>query len=137
MRGEDQHRLLVAGDGLAELAEFVQALSEQRRRRDRVDPPLRAEPDAPLVVVAGDVGGRGIVASGERLQGERVVGRGHRLHPTRHAHGGRQHDLPRRRADGDAGDQTGQRSATHASVVQEPPRLVIAPLIRWQSGKPG
>ena len=93
MRGERQHRFVVAGDGIAETAKLVEALAEQSGRGDRVDPPLSAHADTSPVVVAGDLGSRGILALGEGLERQVVRGSRDRLGASRHAHGGRQDGL--------------------------------------------
>ena len=130
MRGKRQHRFVVAGDGIAETAKLVKALAEQRGRGDRVDPPLRADTDASLVVLAGNLGGRGVLALGEGLERQVVRGRGHRIRPTRHAHVWRQDNL----TCGDAGrrnrNEKGPGETVHDVVVhgggQSRPRHAMA-----------
>ena len=121
MRGEDEHRLLVARHGVAQAAELVEALAEDRGGRDRVDPALGAHPHAPLVVVAGDVGRRRIVAGGERRQREVVGPGGHALDGAGNARVGGQHHLPRREARGRERGERGRHDAARRRALPHAP----------------
>ena len=57
IRRREQERLLVRCDRLAQIAEFVVALADECAGGDGVDPPLSTDPQARLVLVAGDVEG--------------------------------------------------------------------------------